>query len=213
LAIQGLAYTRHGLFGFANFASPMGIYKIDPGTGACTLWIDTSAQGYRFFALDGDASMGAGGGMIYGFTEYGAQTGLYEINPLLRTMHRLEATPPGSYGMSRALAVGSGHVYLAATHPTDTFYACDLSQGVGGTYVAFANPYPTSQNGGAAWLGPVTPTCYADCNQDGVLNLSDYGCHQTIWALGQPWADCNTDGVLNLSDFGCFQTRYALGCP
>jgi hypothetical protein len=27
------------------------------------------------------------------------------------------------------------------------------------------------------------------------------------------YADCNSDGVLNLSDFGCFQTKFALGCP
>jgi hypothetical protein len=26
------------------------------------------------------------------------------------------------------------------------------------------------------------------------------------------YADCNGDGVLNLADFGCFQTKFALGC-
>jgi hypothetical protein len=57
------------------------------------------------------------------------------------------------------------------------------------------------------------PACYADCNSDGALNLSDFGCFQTRFALGDPYADCNVDGVLNLSDFGCFQTRFALGCP
>ena len=58
-----------------------------------------------------------------------------------------------------------------------------------------------------------TTRCYADCNADGTLNLSDFGCYQTKFALGDPEADCNEDGILNLSDFGCFQTRYALGCP
>jgi hypothetical protein len=43
--------------------------------------------------------------------------------------------------------------------------------------------------------------------------LSDFGCFQTAFALGQPYADCNGDGVMNLSDFGCFQTKFALGCP
>jgi hypothetical protein len=55
--------------------------------------------------------------------------------------------------------------------------------------------------------------CYPDCNQDGVLNLTDFGCFQTAFALGNPYADCNGDGVQNLSDFGCFQTKFALGCP
>jgi hypothetical protein len=55
--------------------------------------------------------------------------------------------------------------------------------------------------------------CYPDCNGDGQLNLSDFGCFQTAFALGQPYADCNGDGVRNLSDFGCFQTKFALGCP
>jgi hypothetical protein len=59
----------------------------------------------------------------------------------------------------------------------------------------------------------VIAACYADCNADGSLNLSDFGCFQTKFALGDPYADCNGDGVRNLSDFGCFQTKFALGCP
>jgi hypothetical protein len=55
--------------------------------------------------------------------------------------------------------------------------------------------------------------CYADCNGDHELNLSDFGCFQTAFALGNMYADCNGEGVLNLADFGCFQTRFALGCP
>lgn len=55
--------------------------------------------------------------------------------------------------------------------------------------------------------------CYADCNGDGALNLADFGCFQTKFALGDRFADCNGDCALNLSDFGCFQTRFALGCP
>ncbi|MCC6661200.1 MAG: hypothetical protein IT437_09975 [Phycisphaerales bacterium] len=57
------------------------------------------------------------------------------------------------------------------------------------------------------------PACYADCNGDGALNLSDFGCFQTRFALGDAYADCNGDGVKNLSDFGCFTTKFALGCP
>ena len=56
-------------------------------------------------------------------------------------------------------------------------------------------------------------TCYADCNADFALNLADFGCFQTKFALADPYADCNKDGVLNLSDFGCFTTKFAVGCP
>jgi hypothetical protein len=55
--------------------------------------------------------------------------------------------------------------------------------------------------------------CYPDCNGEGSVNLSVFGCYQTRFALADPYADCNGDGQLNLSDFGCFQTRFALGCP
>ncbi|MCC6659723.1 MAG: hypothetical protein IT437_02430 [Phycisphaerales bacterium] len=56
-------------------------------------------------------------------------------------------------------------------------------------------------------------SCYPDCNDDGVLNLADFGCFQTKFALQDSYADCNGDGLLNLSDFGCFLTKFALGCP
>ena len=57
------------------------------------------------------------------------------------------------------------------------------------------------------------PGCYPDCNADGALNLADFGCFTTRFALGEPYGDCNGDGVRNLSDFGCFTTKFALGCP
>ncbi len=52
-----------------------------------------------------------------------------------------------------------------------------------------------------------------DFNDDGVLNLADFGAFQTAFALQQPRADFNNDGELNLADFGAFQTAFALGCP
>ena len=55
--------------------------------------------------------------------------------------------------------------------------------------------------------------CLPDCNRDGYLNLSDFGCFTTKFALGDPYADCNGDGIRNLADFGCFTTKFALGCP
>ena len=60
---------------------------------------------------------------------------------------------------------------------------------------------------------PASPHCYADCNGDAALNLADFGCFQTRFALADPRADCNADTILNLADFGCFTTKFALGCP
>jgi hypothetical protein len=61
-------------------------------------------------------------------------------------------------------------------------------------------------------LHPGEP-CYADCNQNGIVDLTDFGCFNAKWVFGDPYTDCNQDGVRNLSDFGCFQTKFALGCP
>jgi hypothetical protein len=78
----------------------------------------------------------------------------------------------------------------------------------------------TAGKGAGAWEAHgtifdilVTSPCYPDCNTDGKLNLADFGCFQTKFALSDLYADCNGDSVLNLSDFGCFQTQFALGCP
>jgi hypothetical protein len=86
-------------------------------------------------------------------------------------------------------------------------------------------PYPGTFSGVATSVGTLSlqafdlsftaslAPCYADCNGDGALDLSDFGCFQTRFSLADPYADCNGDQVLNLSDFGCFQTKFALGCP
>ncbi len=54
--------------------------------------------------------------------------------------------------------------------------------------------------------------CYADCDGSGTLNIDDFICFQTNYALGDPSADCDGSGNLNIDDFICFQTFYALGC-
>ena len=71
----------------------------------------------------------------------------------------------------------------------------------------------TSSTSGPLSISAGQGGCYADCNADGSLNLADFGCFQTKFALGDAYADCNGDGARNLSDFGCFTTKFALGCP
>ncbi len=55
-------------------------------------------------------------------------------------------------------------------------------------------------------------TCYPDCDANGTLNVNDYICFQTKFALGDPYADCDANGVRNVNDYICFQTKFALGC-
>ena len=147
--ITALAYGRGALYGYSNYATPKGIYEIDPVTGQCTAVLDVyTGTGYLFFALDYNPV----DDLFYGWTEYGAY-GLYSINIDTGEMVRLSSGPPGFYGMCRALAVGNNTVYLAAVSSVDPYYAYDLSQGVGGSWEAFTNPYPGLQiTGGAAWI-------------------------------------------------------------
>ncbi len=55
-------------------------------------------------------------------------------------------------------------------------------------------------------------SCYADCDASGTLDVNDYICFQTKFALGDPYADCDGDGIRNVNDYVCFQTKFALGC-
>jgi hypothetical protein len=54
--------------------------------------------------------------------------------------------------------------------------------------------------------------CYADCDGVGGLNIDDFICFQTYFALGDPFADCDVTGQLNIDDFICYQTFFAIGC-
>ncbi len=62
----------------------------------------------------------------------------------------------------------------------------------------------------AALVG--APGCYADCDESGGLNIDDFVCFQTLFALGDPTADCDANGSLDIDDFICFQTLFAIGC-
>ena len=57
------------------------------------------------------------------------------------------------------------------------------------------------------------PPCYPDCEQDGDLDIDDFICFQTLFALEAPAADCDGDSLLTIDDFICFQTFFAVGCP
>lgn len=150
--VHGMGYGGGKLYGFSNYASPMGIYEIDPATGQATLAVSTASQGFRFFGLDfNDVD-----DRLYGYTEYGVG-GLYSIDPTSGDMVRYVSYPPGVNGQGRALAVGNNVVYLLATRgdEDEPCFAYDLAQGVGGSWAPFTNPYPAHHNtGGACWIPP-----------------------------------------------------------
>ena len=157
--ISALAYGQGTLWGYSNYATPKGIYEIDPVSGAATLVLDVyTGESLRFFALDYNAA----DGLLYGYSEYG-NAGIYSLNLQSGEMIRLAGTIPASNGQGRAMAVGNNTAFLTATRGDDNIpcFAYDLSQGVGGTWVPFTNPYPAYHStGGAAWI----PDPTADLN-------------------------------------------------
>ncbi len=63
------------------------------------------------------------------------------------------------------------------------------------------------------FLTIVDPTpCFADCDCSGSLNIDDFICFQTHFALADFYADCDKDGSLTIDDFMCFQAAYTAGC-
>ena len=149
--ISALAYGRGTLWGYSNYATPKGIYEIDPPTGQATLVLDVyTGTSYRFFALDYNPA----DGLLYGYTEYG-DSGLYSIDLETGVMLKMVDTIPASNGQGRGLAVGNNTVYLTATRGDDQIphFAYDISQGAGGLWVPFTNPYPDHHStGGSAFI-------------------------------------------------------------
>ncbi len=149
--LSGLAFGRGTLYGYSNYADPKGIYAIDTSTGQATLVVDVyTGTGYRFFALDYNPV----DDLLYGYTEYGV-SGLYSIDLDTGAMAHVADPFPATNTQGRALAVGNNTVYVLATRGDDDIpgFAYDLSQGAGGSWVAFTNPYPTEHaTGGAAFI-------------------------------------------------------------
>jgi len=153
--ISALAYGRGTLFGYSNYATPKGIYAIDTSTGEATLVVDVyTGTNFRFFGLGYNPV----DDLLYGYTEYG-NTGLYSIDIDSGEMVEIADPFPASNTQGRALAVGENTVYVMATRGDDGVpsFAYDLSQGPGGQWVGFTNPYPGYHStGGAAWISDPT---------------------------------------------------------
>lgn len=206
---SGLAYGRGKLYGYFNFASPLGIYEINPETCESTLVVDTNP--YRFFALDYNPA----DGLLYGYTGFGSPTGLYSIDPDDGTMTFVAPSVPAANSSANALAVGNNTVYVAGTRGAEgvPMFSYDLSQGANGTYVEITQAYPeTNAQAGAAYsTGPIP----GDMNCDGRIDGQDIqGFSTALIAPGQyavDFVDCtilngdtNLDGSTDPADIPSF---------
>jgi hypothetical protein len=164
--VSGLAYGRGRLFGFCNYASPMGIYEIDTLTGDMTLVVATGSR--RFFGLDYNPA----DGLLYGYDEYGSPDGLVSIDIDTGQMTHVADSVPAGNSAARSLACGYNKVYAVTVYGAEyPMYVYDLAQGPGGTWTPMTHPFPDSNaTSGAAWIpGPVT----GDTNCDGVVDFGD----------------------------------------
>jgi hypothetical protein len=63
--------------------------------------------------------------------------------------------------------------------------------------------------------GPVTPSCYANCDQSSgnpLLTANDFSCFLNQYVTGQSYANCDGVGGLTANDFSCFLSAYVNGC-
>jgi hypothetical protein len=208
--IHAMAYDGQTLYGFSNFSTIKGIYSIDVSTGATELVYDVHTDtSFRFFALDYNAA----DGLLYGYTEYG-DTGLYAIDIDAQEMTKIVDPYPADNTQGRAMAIGNNTVYMLSTRGDEGVpgFSYDLSQGPGGAWVPFTNPYDSSATGGAAWLGPIESPCRADFDGDGELTIFDFLAFQNAFDAGDPAADFDGDGSLTIFDFLAFQNEFDAGC-
>ncbi len=84
--------------------------------------------------------------------------------------------------------------------------------GDGLTFGGQAKNTLTDQYEGWVATVPRTGSCAADCDASGDLNIDDFICFQTRFAISDPYADCDASGALDIDDFICFQTFFAVGC-
>lgn len=84
--------------------------------------------------------------------------------------------------------------------------------GDGLTFGGQARNLTTNIREGFVATVPVQGECKVDCDASGELDIDDFICFQTFFALGDTKADCDGDLNLSIDDFICFQTAFVLGC-
>ncbi len=141
-------------------------------------------------------------------------------------------TPDGTGGIKQSQAGQFGIPVNSSPNTSSTVKLLELEWDPLGDYSERVVEFQTKSTsakvfvdvGLVAWVGDnakriddtggflVRPPCYADCDKNGPLDIDDFICFQSYYALGDPIADCEGDGVLTIDDFICFQTVFAIGC-
>jgi hypothetical protein len=68
----------------------------------------------------------------------------------------------------------------------------------------------------AQYVGCKGGQCYADCDNNRLLNANDFICFLNTYAAKDPYANCDGSSaspVMTAADFQCFLNKYAQGCP
>lgn len=72
---------------------------------------------------------------------------------------------------------------------------------------------PVVDIGAAEFQGTTVP-CFADCDDNGSLNVDDIDCYvAAFFASDLTLADCDGNGSLNVDDIDCFVASFLGGCP
>ena len=104
-------------------------------------------------------------------------------------------------------------VRYGSAHNPSSMALADFTGDAMNDIVSVVGMPPSGFQSALAVVRGVPSGCYPDCNTDGALTVSDFGCFQTQFVAGDPYADCTADGQLTVADFGCFQTQFVAGCP
>lgn len=205
-ATQGLAYGRGRLYGFCNYATPKGIYEINPSTGAMSLVVTTGS--YLYFALDYNPV----DDLVYGYTEYGTPRGLHAIDLDTGTITPVASLVPAANSSARGLACGDNTVFALTTYGQYPMFAYDLSQGPGGEWTPMPHPIPdNASTGGAAWADWPSP---GDINGDGHVDLTDLSLLLSAFGtcIGDPGfhygADFDGSGCVDLADLSTMLANF-----
>ncbi len=140
-----------------------------------------------------------------GAASFIAGVGTYQSRVVVASRHKVSSGPSNS-GISQR--VNGTWKPLTLSPMNGDAYALFEWHGdliAGGTFtIVDGVPSPGVARYGCA--------CYADCDNSKALDIDDFTCFQTLFAVGDPYTDCDSDGGLTMDDFVCFQSLYALGC-
>jgi hypothetical protein len=114
----------------------------------------------------------------------------------------MEVAPGGFFQWAYAL----GNNWVGPGLFQEYSYSYDL----GASWGTFGNINPFHMRVEVSPILP--PACYPDCDGSLGLDVNDFICFQTFYAIGDLYADCDASGGLDIDDFICYQTLFALGC-